>query len=221
MTALPFAARFVVLSGLPARGKSTVARPLAAALGLPLIDKDELLEALFDSQGTGDATWRRALSETADEAFQRRAEASDGAVLVSWWRHPLSSTASGTPTDWLARLPGIVVEIHCRCSPATAARRFMARQRHSGHLDNRWQRAELAASFEVQATLGALGVGRCISIDTEAARSNDAVAQCAMEVHAAIQGCASVHTLTPALSRAAGEGAMQSFMPLTKPGNRT
>ncbi len=38
--------RFVVVTGLPASGKSTIARQLCAALALPLLDKDELLEAL-------------------------------------------------------------------------------------------------------------------------------------------------------------------------------
>ena len=53
------APRLVVVSGLPASGKSTVARTLAGALGLPLLDKDVFLEALFASDGIGDAAWRR------------------------------------------------------------------------------------------------------------------------------------------------------------------
>jgi predicted kinase len=39
--------RIVVLAGLPATGKSTIARELAAGLGAPLFDKDRVREALF------------------------------------------------------------------------------------------------------------------------------------------------------------------------------
>jgi predicted kinase len=56
----------VVVSGLPASGKTTLGRQLAGALDLPLIDKDEILESLFDSRGIGDASWRRKLSRESD-----------------------------------------------------------------------------------------------------------------------------------------------------------
>jgi len=39
--------RYVVLSGLPASGKSTLARALSQAFFLPLLDKDQFLEALL------------------------------------------------------------------------------------------------------------------------------------------------------------------------------
>lgn len=61
--------RFVVVSGLPGSGKSTVARLVSPALNLPVIDKDDILERLFDSKGVGDASWRRALSRQSDVIF--------------------------------------------------------------------------------------------------------------------------------------------------------
>ena len=59
-------ARFIIISGLPGSGKTTLARNLAPALSLPVIDKDQILERLFESKGVGDATWRRALSRESD-----------------------------------------------------------------------------------------------------------------------------------------------------------
>jgi glucokinase len=159
--------RYVVVSGLPASGKSTVAVALAGELGLPLLDKDDFLEALFESRGAGDAQWRTQLSRAADIAFQAEAERAPGAVLASWWRHPLSLVPSGTPTEWLASLPGAVVELHCRCAPAVAARRFLERQRHPGNLDGRRSHAELLAEFERHAALGPLGLAPVVEIDGE------------------------------------------------------
>ncbi|SED18936.1 shikimate kinase [Streptomyces sp. TLI_105] len=45
---------FVIVSGLPASGKTTLGRRLATGLGLPLVDKDAILEFLYGSLGVGD-----------------------------------------------------------------------------------------------------------------------------------------------------------------------
>jgi len=158
---------FIVVSGLPASGKSTVGAAVAAALGLPLYDKDEILEGLFETLGTGDGSWRTRLSRSADEVLRRLVLQSQGAVIASWWRHPLSQVPSGTPTAWLSSLSGRLIELHCKCKPATAAERFLSRQRHAGHLDDTKPRAELVASFERFAAHGPLGFGRIVEVDTE------------------------------------------------------
>ena len=159
---------------------------MAAAWALPFIDKDEILEALFEREGTGgtsgiggtrDAPWRQRLSQAADAAFARQAQASGGAVLASWWRHPLSSAATGTPTEWLRRLPGNTMEVYCECSAATAVARFMARVRHPGHLDGRWSEGDLLAHFEQQVAFGALGVAPVVRVETGGLLAVDKVAE--------------------------------------------
>jgi hypothetical protein len=158
--------RFIVISGLPASGKTTLGYRLAHILGLPLLDKDEILEALFDSLGVGDAQWRNRLSRTADVVLQRLAGQTSGAVLASFWRHPQVTGESGTPTGWLPTLPGKVVEVHCVCAPAIAAARFSTRKRHDGHLDRDKGRDELVADFARLAALGPLGLGPLVEVDT-------------------------------------------------------
>jgi len=157
----------VIVSGLPGSGKSTLARRLAPALGLPLLDKDDVLEALFDSLGIGDAAWRTRLSRSADEVLRRLATQMEGAVLASWWRHPKAEGESGTPIEWLSSLPAKRVEVYCACEPRIAAERFLGRTRHAGHLDGTKDREGLAAEFERLATLGPLGLGMVVRASTD------------------------------------------------------
>lgn len=156
--------RFLIVTGLPASGKSTIGRSIAAKLSLPFLDKDDLLESLFPTSGPYDSAQRHRLSRTADDMFRAQAMSSTGAVLASWWKHPRSPVDSGTPSDWLASLAGQIIEIHCRCDPVIAADRFLARQRHAGHLDALRSRDDLLAQFREQAVLGPLGVGALVEV---------------------------------------------------------
>jgi AAA domain len=158
---------FIVLSGLPASGKSTLGRAIASALQIPMFDKDEILEALFAGLGVGNSEWRSKLSRSADEELCKQASKSKSAIITSWWRHPLSTSESGTPIEWLSSLPGELIELYCSCSPTTAASRFIARRRHPGHLDSQRSHTALLARFEQQATLGPLGIGRLVRVSTE------------------------------------------------------
>jgi gluconate kinase len=158
--------RFFVVTGLPASGKTTVGSAVAMGLQLPFIDKDAILETMFDENGIGDSAWRAKLSRSADLIMQRKAQASSGAVIVSWWRHPASGTDSGTSTEWLRSLPGEIVEIHCRCAPEVAVDRFFARRRHPGHLDEQKSRARELQTFAACAALGPVGTGRVLDVCT-------------------------------------------------------
>lgn len=163
---------FVVVSGLPGSGKSTLARQLAPTLHLPLVDKDEILERLFEAQGAGNAIARRPLSRESDLILQAEALASHGAVLVSHWRLPGMRADSGTPVDWLAQLPGPVVHVRCHCSAAIAARRFAERRRHPGHRDGEISEAALLAGIEEVKSLGPLELGEPV-VDVDTSQSPD------------------------------------------------
>lgn len=58
----------VVVSGLAASGKTSVAEPLARAFGLRLLSKDGIKESLFASLGYGGWEWSKSLSRAADAA---------------------------------------------------------------------------------------------------------------------------------------------------------
>lgn len=160
------AKRFVVVSGLPGSGKTTVARALAPLLHLPLLDKDDILDHLYETRGIGNAEWRRALSRESDRILQHDATASNGAVLVSFWRVAGLPDDSGTPCEWLAPLSDAMVHLHCVCGADVAATRFITRTRHAGHLDSSRSPDEIAASLRALAALPPPELGPRIDVDT-------------------------------------------------------
>lgn len=156
---------FVVISGLPASGKSRLGATIAPLLGLALLDKDDFLEALYDRLGVGDTNWRTRLSRDSDDQFNTAAVASGAAVLVSFWRHP-GQNGGGTPSEWLSSLPGPLIELHCACPTDLTLQRFRDRSRHPGHLDTARDTAGLQIKFDEYAARGPLGVGPVIVVDT-------------------------------------------------------
>ncbi len=159
--------RFVVVSGIPGCGKSTVGRALAEHLDAPYLDKDEILESLFDGLECSNEETRHRLSRAADQDFESKALSCTRAVLDSFWRHPSANTQSGTPSGWLTAPEVHSVEVLCGCPPELAATRFLKRTRHDvGHLDSTWNRASLVAQSRNLMHRLPLGVGALIEVDT-------------------------------------------------------
>ena len=163
----------IIISGLPASGKTTIGKTLATALSLDYLDKDDFLEALFDEQGVGDADWRRQLSVMSNQRFidaakDEQARDQQAVVLISHWRKPGATGASGTPTDWIADHYDRVIEINCTCAPEVATQRFVDRNRHVGHCDKTRIREEIAAWMDNIVQTLPLGLGSLITVDSEA-----------------------------------------------------
>jgi predicted kinase len=119
---------FVVVSGRQASGKTTLARVIAPELGLPLVAKDTIKEALMSVLPVPDIDSSRAIGAASVAALLAVAAETSGAVLESVWHR--SRAQAG-----LRRLPGNVVEVFCRCDQRIALRRYAERAgaRAAGH----------------------------------------------------------------------------------------
>jgi len=147
---------FVVVSGLPGSGKTTLAAALAKHLQVEHLDKDRFLEAHFIEGAEITPERRNELSRRADTELKTQALLLQSAVLSSWWRHPKAVRESGTPVQWLKEDGIKFVEVFCKCPAAVAARRFESRQRHAGHLDTQRTREQLLEQLVEAETLGPL-----------------------------------------------------------------
>lgn len=123
---------YVVVSGPPASGKSTLAPPIAARLELPLIAKDTIKDALMSVVPVPDVETSRTLGRAAVVAMIAvAAEAPRGAVIESNFHRSVAAQE-------LLRLEGTIVEVFCRCDRAVSTMRYRGRagSRRAGHFDH-------------------------------------------------------------------------------------
>ena len=92
--------QLVLVSGAPGAGKSALARPLAALLGLPLLSKDVIKESLFDTLG-----------HVADDELASSRQLG-GAAMELLWR-------------LAARCPAVVLEANFRSQSAYERKRVL------------------------------------------------------------------------------------------------
>jgi AAA domain len=121
---------YIVVSGPPGSGKTTLAVPLAAELGLPLVAKDTIKDALMSVLPVPDVESSKLIGRASIAAMLAvAADAPFGAVLDCNFHRSRA-------LDELGRLPGAIVEVFCRCDHDVAASRYLDRapSRHPGPL---------------------------------------------------------------------------------------
>jgi predicted kinase len=126
--------RIVLVSGPPASGKTTIARPLAEALGYALLTKDDIKESLFTSlKGPpDDLVYSRQIGSAAMDLLWVLAAHCPEVVLEANFRTG-SACEREQVTALLGRPGARLVEVHCRIPLDEAARRFAQRAREERH----------------------------------------------------------------------------------------
>jgi predicted kinase len=134
------AARLLLIGGVPATGKSRLARALAEALPATCWSKDDIKETLFDALGHPDRAGSRRFSNASFSLlflFASRCLARPGLLLLEGNFRPGEHEAPLRRV--LERVRAPVAQVLCVASPETRRGRLAARAgdsaRHPGHQD--------------------------------------------------------------------------------------
>jgi len=156
--------RAVLVNGVPATGKTSIARALGSRLQLPVLSLDSIKEALFDElgDGNGDREFGRMLGRASMQAiWSIVADFPPGSAVVieAWFRlPPHDAVLRGIERAGIERW----AEVWCHASADVVVDRYKARTRHPGHPPASYA-TELATLAETAQPIGLQG---CLLVDT-------------------------------------------------------
>ncbi|MFM2356914.1 MAG: hypothetical protein RLZZ528_2650 [Pseudomonadota bacterium] len=156
--------RLVMVNGVPASGKSSVARALADATGWPVLTLDTIKTPFLATLPPGDRLFNRTLGRASYAAiFDLIADAPDAShfIVDAWFGfQPLEVLQAG-----LARAGiGDLAEVWCHAPPGIIGQRYADRlaSRHPGHPGAEYVPELIALAGRATPT----GLAPCLDIDT-------------------------------------------------------
>ena len=129
----------VVVTGASCAGKTTLAAALGLELSLPVVHRDVLKEALFDTLGTRDREWSRTLGGASYKLLFTVLESLLRAGCSSVIESNFEAARHGGHLRGLCKRYGFTpFEILCTADLETLRRRYHERlsSRHAGHVDH-------------------------------------------------------------------------------------
>ena len=133
--------KVIIITGLPATGKSTIARHLAAEFKLPLFMKDVFKEIIFDTMGWSDRGHSRKVGVASNEIMnyliETELKSGHSFIVESTY---LPERDNEKFQNWQKEYHFESLQIVCNAKGETLFERFKNRalsgNRHPGHVDN-------------------------------------------------------------------------------------
>lgn len=130
----------VLITGMPATGKTTLGKTLSEKYLFPFISKDALKERIFDALGWSDKDWSLKVSAAShrimDYVIEEELKAGQSIILESNFKHAIDSARF---TKMQSRFGCEVVQILCWAKGEVVFERFMKRigttERHPGQVE--------------------------------------------------------------------------------------
>jgi predicted kinase len=126
----------LLINGLPATGKTTLAQWLAGRIGWPIFHKDDIKEILFDAVGWSDRAWSSKLGAGTIEIlfYAMAAQLSAGvSCIIECNFNP--QLASPRISELVTQTNARCIQVLCHTEEGIRQQRFQARVRHPGHAD--------------------------------------------------------------------------------------
>lgn len=164
LRAAPAARRAVLVNGVPASGKSGVARALSDATGWPILTLDTIKNPFLAELPPGDRLFNRTLGRASYAAiFDLIADAPAGSTFIvdAWFGfQPLEILTGHLARAGVAQ----VAEVWCHAPPDTIGARYAARldSRPAGHPGAEYVPELIALAARARPT----GLAPCLDVDT-------------------------------------------------------
>ena len=130
----------ILVLGLPATGKTSLAREIAEEFNLPLICKDDIKEIIFDTIGWSDRDWSIKVGKSAfaimDYIIEQQLKSGCSLIVESPFNPRFTNPQFA---KWQATYNFKALQVLCHADGKVLTERFKARgaqqDRHPGHRD--------------------------------------------------------------------------------------
>lgn len=131
----------ILVNGISATGKTTIATQLARHIALPYFSKDKIKETLFDELGYSDYTWAHKLSgvthKLLNPVLEELLKTNTGFIMEANFNPQFDAEKY---QRWQKDCNAQLIQVLCHAEGETVWNRFKERvdsgQRHPGHNDH-------------------------------------------------------------------------------------